>query len=235
VAQSQLFRSPAGLNFTFYFLAVCWGSTKIPVAHRHGAYDSDRRGYSRRGTNLGGACGSSSVWCGASMLTNDTMSAWGSAMKASQFFRHMRRIATSFWCDTSGIILPYVAILLVAIVGVSLLALDGGRAYSLATPVAKRSRCRGACWGCRTHRAPGARCASKETRYTILQQPPGWHGTLRRHARHTVFYEDLPQRIRTILPERSRRMMATPVVAVKHSHTMDTVFSGEFCKFRGNK
>jgi Flp pilus assembly protein TadG len=39
----------------------------------------------------------------------------------------------ALWNDTDGIILPYVTILLVVIVGVSVLALDGGRYLSLQT------------------------------------------------------------------------------------------------------
>jgi Flp pilus assembly protein TadG len=41
--------------------------------------------------------------------------------------------ATAFWDDTNGIILPYVTLLLVAIVGLSVLALDGSRYMSLQT------------------------------------------------------------------------------------------------------
>src|SRR5256886_5129415 len=41
--------------------------------------------------------------------------------------------ARAFWDDTNGIILPYVTLLLVVIVGVSVLALDGARYMSLQT------------------------------------------------------------------------------------------------------
>src|SRR5258707_6389456 len=37
----------------------------------------------------------------------------------------------AFWGDTDGIILPYVTVMLVVIVGVSVLALDGSRYMSL--------------------------------------------------------------------------------------------------------
>src|SRR5205807_2134926 len=43
------------------------------------------------------------------------------------------RFARSFWNDSSGIILPYVTMVLVAIVGIALLALDGARHLSLQT------------------------------------------------------------------------------------------------------
>ncbi len=51
----------------------------------------------------------------------------GSWLKAS----HNR--ITAFWGDTDGIILPYVTVMLVVIVGVSVLALDGSRYMSLQT------------------------------------------------------------------------------------------------------
>src|SRR3984957_20183092 len=47
--------------------------------------------------------------------------------------RRVRRGAVAFWRDTDGIILPYVTIMLLAIVGLSVLALDGARFMSLQT------------------------------------------------------------------------------------------------------
>jgi hypothetical protein len=43
------------------------------------------------------------------------------------------RFARAFWNDTSGVILPYVTVMLVVIVGLSVLALDGARLMSLQT------------------------------------------------------------------------------------------------------
>src|SRR5258705_9592453 len=43
------------------------------------------------------------------------------------------KVVKAFWNDTDGVILPYVAIILVVIVGVSALALDGARLMSLHT------------------------------------------------------------------------------------------------------
>src|SRR6266571_8712526 len=42
-------------------------------------------------------------------------------------------LAKRFWNDTGGVILPYVTMMLVVIVGVSVLALDGARYMSLQT------------------------------------------------------------------------------------------------------
>src|SRR6266480_7616489 len=44
-----------------------------------------------------------------------------------------RQFAKALWNDTSGIILPYVTMMLVVIVGLSVLALDGARLMSLQT------------------------------------------------------------------------------------------------------
>jgi len=44
-----------------------------------------------------------------------------------------RLAAAAFWHDTTGIILPYVTVMLVVIIGVALLALDGARYMSLQT------------------------------------------------------------------------------------------------------
>src|SRR5262249_56758138 len=48
-------------------------------------------------------------------------------------FKEGTRFARAFWNDTSGVILPYVTVMLVVIVGLSVLALDGARLMSLQT------------------------------------------------------------------------------------------------------
>jgi Flp pilus assembly protein TadG len=52
---------------------------------------------------------------------------------SSPVFKKSTQFARTFWNDTSGVILPYVTIMLVAIVGLSVLALDGARLMSLQT------------------------------------------------------------------------------------------------------
>src|SRR5204863_2005487 len=44
-----------------------------------------------------------------------------------------KNFATTLWSDTQGLILPYVTMMLVVIIGVSVLALDGARYMSLQT------------------------------------------------------------------------------------------------------
>src|SRR5262245_44096243 len=51
---------------------------------------------------------------------------WPVLKKGTQFAR-------AFWDDTTGVILPYVTIMLLVIVGLSVLALDGARLMSLQT------------------------------------------------------------------------------------------------------
>src|SRR5262249_30745662 len=48
-------------------------------------------------------------------------------------FKKGTQFARTFWDDTSGIILPYVTMMLVVIVGLSVLAVDGARLMSLQT------------------------------------------------------------------------------------------------------
>src|SRR5262252_6101611 len=48
-------------------------------------------------------------------------------------FKKGTRFARTFWNDTTGAILPYVTVMLVAIVGLSVVALDGARLMSLQT------------------------------------------------------------------------------------------------------
>ena len=49
----------------------------------------------------------------------------------------LRNFGQGLWVDTSGVILPYVTIILAVIVGTSVLALDGGRATSLQSQLQK--------------------------------------------------------------------------------------------------
>jgi Flp pilus assembly protein TadG len=54
-------------------------------------------------------------------------------MKRLKTCRQVRQFCRSLWEDTSGVILPYITLLLVVIIGTSLLALDGARLMDLQT------------------------------------------------------------------------------------------------------
>jgi Flp pilus assembly protein TadG len=56
-----------------------------------------------------------------------------SAIAADTVITKIAASVRAFWGDTDGVILPYVTMMLVVIVGVSVLALDGSRYMSLQT------------------------------------------------------------------------------------------------------
>jgi hypothetical protein len=58
-------------------------------------------------------------------------------MRCGRLAADMSKSAIALWDDTNGIILPYVTLLLVAIVGLCVLALDGSRYMSLQTQLQK--------------------------------------------------------------------------------------------------
>src|SRR6478672_5798305 len=65
-----------------------------------------------------------------------TTASCGGTVKAPAANTVAAKIAQSvkaFWGDTDGVILPYVTLMLVVIIGVSVLALDGSRYMSLQT------------------------------------------------------------------------------------------------------
>ena len=57
------------------------------------------------------------------------------------------QLIKAFWDDTNGIILPYVTVMLVVIIGVSVLALDGARYMYLQTQLQNGADAVGACCG----------------------------------------------------------------------------------------
>src|SRR6516162_6980772 len=67
------------------------------------------------------------------ILTRIKHSGMCSMMPNWPIFKEGTRSARAFWNDTSGVILPYVTVMLVVIVGLSVLALDGARLMSLQT------------------------------------------------------------------------------------------------------
>ena len=56
-----------------------------------------------------------------------------SAIAANTVAAKIAQSIKAFWGDTDGVILPYVTLMLVVIIGVSVLALDGSRYMSLQT------------------------------------------------------------------------------------------------------
>ena len=64
------------------------------------------------------------------LLREDQSSGIETEMTAQRWV-NTARVATTFWKDQTGLILPYVTIMLVVIIGISVLALDGARYMSL--------------------------------------------------------------------------------------------------------
>jgi Flp pilus assembly protein TadG len=163
------------------------------------------------------------------MLTNDDYGQLGRAMKGSEFFRHLGRISSSFWYDTSGIILPYVAVLLFALVGVSLLALDGGRAYSLQTQLQNIADAAALAGAAELNRAPGARARATNAINNLVSNRLAGMDVTDVTLRTPVFYETLPQADQYFSSgtEASEDGFAR-FVAVTLTHTMDTIFPVSF-------
>src|SRR5262245_31396818 len=114
-------------------------------------------------------------------------------MKRSRFFRHLGQISTSFWYDTSGVILPYATVLLVAMVGVSLLALDGGRAYSLQTQLQNIADAAALAGAAELNRAPGARDRATNAINNLVSNRLAGMDVTDVTLESPVFYETLPQ------------------------------------------
>src|SRR5712692_1450522 len=151
-------------------------------------------------------------------------------MKVSQSFRHMGRLATSFWYDTSGIILPYVTVLLVVIVGVSLLALDGaGRAYSLQTQLQNIADAAALAGAAELNRAPGARQRATNAINNLVSNRLAGMDVTNVSLSTPVYYETLPQANTyfssgTVSPDDGHARF----VAVTLTHTMNTIFPVSF-------
>src|SRR5258708_34656407 len=74
---------------------------------------------------------------------------WARAAKIAQSIK-------AFWSDTHGVILPYVTMMLVVIVGVSVLALDGSRYMSLQTQLQNGADALAPAGAAELHRTPTA-------------------------------------------------------------------------------
>ena len=78
-------------------------------------------------------------------------------MRMQKALEQIRLSIVDFQRDESGVILPYVAMLLFVIIGFSLLALDGGRALSLQTQAQNAADALALAGGAELNRAPGSR------------------------------------------------------------------------------
>ena len=164
-------------------------------------------------------------------------------MKELQFFRHIARSAASLWYDTRGVMLPYVTVLLVVLVGVSLLAVDGaGRAFSLQTQLQNIADAAALAGAAELNRAPGARQRARNA----IQGSVGdgitqlvTNGLAGMDVSNVaissiVFYETLPIASQhfssgTVSPDDGHARF----VAVTLSHSMNTIFPVSFLRAGG--
>src|SRR5262249_27631010 len=153
-------------------------------------------------------------------------------MKGSKLCWHLGQISKRFCCDTSGIILPYVAILLLVLIGVSLLALDGGRAYSLQTQLQNIADAAALAGGAELNRAPGARTrATNAINNLVSNRLAGMDVADVTLDTPIKFYETLPSADHyfssgTESPDDGHARF----VAVTLKHTMSTIFPVSFVR-----
>jgi Flp pilus assembly protein TadG len=151
-------------------------------------------------------------------------------MKASRFLRHFGRSATSFWHDTSGVMLPYIAVLLPIIVGVSLLALDGaGRAFSLQTQLQNIADAAALAGAAELNRAPGARDRARNAITNLVTNQLAGMNVTNVTLDTPVFYQSLPAANQyfssgTVSPDDGHARF----VAVTLSHSMNTLLPVRF-------
>jgi Flp pilus assembly protein TadG len=159
-------------------------------------------------------------------------------MKASRFLRHFGQSATSFWHDTSGVMLPYIAVLLPIIVGVSLLALDGaGRAFSLQTQLQNIADAAALAGAAELNRAPpsgsdpGARQRARNAITNLVTNQLAGMDVTNVTLATPVFYETLPAANQyfssgTVAADDGHARF----VAVTLTHTMNTILPVSFLR-----
>jgi Flp pilus assembly protein TadG len=110
-----------------------------------------------------------------------------SVQKGTQF-------AKAFWKDTSGIILPYVTMMLVVIVGLSVLALDGARVMSLQTQLQNGADALALAGAAELDRLPDAETRARTAIERLLSNPTLFGSGAKRTiaVSNIKFYRRLP-------------------------------------------
>src|SRR5260221_5727990 len=125
---------------------------------------------------------------------------WARAEKIAQSIK-------AFWGDTHGVILPYVTIMLVVIVGVSVLALDGARYMSLQTQLQNAADALAIAGAAELDRLPDA----EERALRAIQNLVGNSSSFGSNARKNVQIENV--RFLSQIPESDADPESTSVVA----------------------
>src|SRR6516225_4736666 len=128
------------------------------------------------------------------ILTRIKHSGMCSMMPNWPVFKEGTRSARAFWNDTSGVILPYVTVMLVVIVGLSVLALDGARLMSLQTQLQNGADALALAGAAELDRLPDAETRARTAIQRLLTNSTSFgSGTNRTIAISKVqFYSRLP-------------------------------------------
>src|SRR5258708_40250881 len=98
--------------------------------------------------------------------------------------RSLANVARSFCADTEGLILPYVTMMLIVIIGVSVLALDGARYMSLQTQLQNGADALALAAAAELDRLPDAQARASAALRNPLSNSPLVVSSHIRHARH---------------------------------------------------
>lgn len=113
-------------------------------------------------------------------------------MSRSKVLHRIRPSIAAFWSDESGVILPYVTMLLVVIVGVSLLALDGGRLRSLQSQAQNAADALALAGAAELNRSPGARTNATNAINNLVSNGLSGMGQTAVSVQSIVFYQSIP-------------------------------------------
>jgi hypothetical protein len=115
-------------------------------------------------------------------------------LKAAPGIGGLLRSTVAFWRDQSGIILPYVTVLLVVIIGVAVLAIDGARFMSLQTQLQNGADALALAGAAELDRLPDAETRAVDAMQRLLANSTLFGTADNRYVRiaHVEFYSRLP-------------------------------------------
>src|SRR5580704_6059886 len=111
-----------------------------------------------------------------------------------RFRKKIGRLATAFWRDEDGIILPYVTVMLVVIIGVAVLAIDGARLMSLQTQLQNGADALALAGAAELDRLPDAETRAVNAMNGLLTNSTVFGSGTSRNVQisHVEFYSRLP-------------------------------------------
>src|SRR6266850_6259581 len=106
--------------------------------------------------------------------------------------RSLANVARSFCADTEGLILPYVTMMLIVIIGVSVLALDGARYMSLQTQLQNGADSLALAGAAELDRLPDSRARAVRAINSLLANRTSFDGGRNVQVSRVEFYGQLP-------------------------------------------